>query len=422
MKLFYPKTLKIVILFFMVVYIFPANMARADTAARDEFLQRILKQQELAMDLDYMQQPFQGQIAFAAEGDWLANMGFNAISFNAKFQVDIDREILYFSVEANLDGPVSVLLFGQKNFRFSGYIHQQYLILPRDTILALNKLMDMDSQSNFSDDMQFAYMEMPDFDFATAVKDLKLQAEQQFANILITMLVNIMPAENFKMDDNYVSMHLGKTDLLSMLDAVLSPDFRADVEQLLKEDLVVADDLPGESEAGSGVDADELQNIKEELSSLIRENVSYLSWRGILGHNLLRANFTLAARETDQPANALYAMSTGQAVWWEDGNVWQHALVGRTGTRVIYRDWSSSDRLGIFLQSNALMMPAYQNQSVKVNLLSFLDRELLTLTADLKAKISSSPYLRVQLPILHEGNSVNLEKINTLPEQKNEYI
>ena len=67
MKLFYPKTLKIVILFFMVVYIFPANMARADTAARDEFLQRILKQQELAMDLDYMQQPFQGQIAFAAE-------------------------------------------------------------------------------------------------------------------------------------------------------------------------------------------------------------------------------------------------------------------------------------------------------------------------------------------------------------------
>ena len=59
MKLFYPKTLKIVILFFMVVYIFPANMARADTAARDEFLQRILKQQELAMDLDYMQQPFQ---------------------------------------------------------------------------------------------------------------------------------------------------------------------------------------------------------------------------------------------------------------------------------------------------------------------------------------------------------------------------
>ena len=93
-----------------------------------------------------------------------------------------------------------------------------------------------------------------------------------------------------------------------------------------------------------------------------------------------------------------------------------------TGTRVIYRDWSSSDRLGIFLQSNALMMPAYQNQSVKVNLLSFLDRELLTLTADLKAKISSSPYLRVQLPILHEGNSVNLEKINTLPEQKNEYI
>ena len=288
MKLFYPKTLKIVILFFMVVYIFPANMARADTAARDEFLQRILKQQELAMDLDYMQQPFQGQIAFAAEGDWLANMGFNAISFNAKFQVDIDREILYFSVEANLDGPVSVLLFGQKNFRFSGYIHQQYLILPRDTILALNKLMDMDSQSNFSDDMQFAYMEMPDFDFATAVKDLKLQAEQQFANILITMLVNIMPAENFKMDDNYVSMHLGKTDLLSMLDAVLSPDFRADVEQLLKEDLVVADDLPGESEAGSGVDADELQNIKEELSSLIRENVSYLSWRGILGHNLYR--------------------------------------------------------------------------------------------------------------------------------------